>query len=233
MTKDFNQAALARGEGKRTNINLSELMSAEADHYVQQAKYVVNANQLEASAAEELMTLRREVKQDHRAAKESDWSGDAQQVLLSSLAKLKNCLDALGEDTHLKAAELFRKVRLERFGTLDQRDVDDKGIISEVGLIQLYTAEYDQYVLRLDYLVNSPILTPRRIEKLTQARNQLQTSYRLAVEANWSEATLITFGTDLTVVKSALSGIDEKTLSAMIELYQSRKQKPEGNENAE
>ena len=46
MTKDFNQAALARGEGKRTNINLSELMSAEADHYVQQAKYVVNANQL-------------------------------------------------------------------------------------------------------------------------------------------------------------------------------------------
>lgn len=48
MTKDFNQAALAHGEGKRTNINLSELMSAEADHYVQQAKYVVNANQLEA-----------------------------------------------------------------------------------------------------------------------------------------------------------------------------------------
>ena len=74
MTKDFNKAALARGEGKRTNINLSELMSAEADHYVQQAKYVVNANQLEASAAEELMALRREVKQDHRTAKEANWS---------------------------------------------------------------------------------------------------------------------------------------------------------------
>ena len=114
MTKDFNQAALARGEGKRTNINLSELMSAEADHYVQQAKYVVNANQLEASAAEELMTLRREVKQDHRAAKEANWSEATSDTLLASLTKLKNRLDSLGEDTHLKAVELFRKVRAER-----------------------------------------------------------------------------------------------------------------------
>lgn len=114
MTKDFNQTALARGEGKRTNINLSELMSAEADHYVQQAKYVVNANQLEASAAEELMTLRREVKQDHRAAKETQWTETTMGTLESSLTKLKNRLDSLGEDTHLKAVELFRKVRAER-----------------------------------------------------------------------------------------------------------------------
>lgn len=35
---------------------------------------------------------------------------------LSSLTKLKNRLDALGEDTHLKAVELFRKVRGERNG---------------------------------------------------------------------------------------------------------------------
>lgn len=116
MTKDFNQLAEESNEGKRTNINLSELMSVEADHYLQQAKYVVNANQLEASAAEELMTLRREVKQDHRAAKDSNWTNDAHQTLLSSLTKLKNCLDALGEDTHLKAVELFRKVRGERNG---------------------------------------------------------------------------------------------------------------------
>lgn len=117
MTKDFNQLveeSNVLGEGKRTNINLSELMSVEADHYVQQAKCVVNANQLEASAAEELMTLRREVKQDHRAAKESDWSEATSDTLLASLTKLKNRLDSLGEDTHLRAVELFRKVRAER-----------------------------------------------------------------------------------------------------------------------
>lgn len=116
MTKDSNQLVEESNEGKRTNINLSELMSAEADHYVEQAKYIVNTNQLEASAAEELMTLRRVVKQDHRAAKDSNWTNDAHQTLLSSLTKLKNRLDALGEDTHLKAVELFRKVRGERNG---------------------------------------------------------------------------------------------------------------------
>lgn len=117
MTKDFNQLveeSNVRGEGKRTNINLSELMSAEAEHYVQQAKYVVNANWLEVSVAAELMTLRREVKQDHRAAKETQWTEATMRTLESSLTKLKNRLDSLGEDTHLRAVELFRKVRAER-----------------------------------------------------------------------------------------------------------------------
>lgn len=116
MTKDSNQLVEESNEGKRTDISLSELMSAEADHYVQQTKYIVNANQLEASVAEELMTLRRVVKQDHRAAKEANWSETTSDTLLASLTKLKNRLDALGEDTHLKAVELFRKVRGERNG---------------------------------------------------------------------------------------------------------------------
>lgn len=114
MTKDFNQKVEESNEGKHTNINLSELMAVEADHYVQQAKYVVNANQLEASVAEELMTLRREVKQDHRTAKETQWAEAASGTLLASLTKLKNRLDSLGEDTQLSATELFRKVRAKR-----------------------------------------------------------------------------------------------------------------------
>lgn len=98
-----------------TNINLSELMSVEADHYVQQTKYIVNSNQLEASVAEELMNQRRIVKQDHRAAKEANWSQATSDALLASLTKLKNHLDSIDHDIHLKAVELFRKVRAERF----------------------------------------------------------------------------------------------------------------------
>lgn len=233
MTKDFNQLVEESNEGKRTNINLSEPMTSEAELYVQQAKYIVNANQLEASVAEELVELRRAVKIDLRAAKDSNWSDATQKTLESSLAKLKSSLHKLENSHHLKAVQLYRKVRAERDGTLDQSSVDGKRIESGIGLIQLYTAEYDQFVFRLDYLINSGILTPRNVVGLATLLDQLKTSYRLAEETLWSESASDAFVKDMTATQVALVQIDDEAHSLMAELYQSRKQKLEGNGNAE
>lgn len=230
MTKDFNQSM---EESKPNNTSLSEPMTSEAELYVQQAKYIVNANQLEASVAEELIELRRAVKIDLRAAKNSNWSDATQKALESSLAKLKSSLHKLENSHHLKAVQLYRKVRAERDGTLDQSSVDGKRIESGIGLIQLYTAEYDQFVFRLDYLINSGILTPRNVVGLTTLRDQLKTSYRLAEETLWSESASDAFVKDMTATHVALVQIDDEARSLMAELYQSRKQKLEGNGNAE